>query len=115
MMAASSTGWPRAWGAGHAVRRRLRRLRRGSEMNKTWSIGWVVLAASLWGACLQAAEGGGNARGASAILGIWVPDAAPRQLLTADGKAPPLNDEAGKLYAQRKRQYETGDRAYDQT
>jgi hypothetical protein len=48
------------------------------------------------------------------LLGIWVPDAAPREL-TANGAAPPLNEEAAAVYAQHKQRYAAGDVGYDPT
>jgi hypothetical protein len=48
-------------------------------------------------------------------MGIWVPDAAPQKLLTADGKAPPLNPEAAGIYAARLQRLAAGDRSFDQT
>lgn len=49
------------------------------------------------------------------ILGIWVPDSAPRSLLTSSGKAPPLTAEAAKLYAERRGSLAKGDASYDPT
>jgi hypothetical protein len=49
-----------------------------------------------------------------ALLGIWVPDGAPREL-TADGAAPPLNAEAAAVYAQHKQRFAAGDAGYDPT
>ena len=55
------------------------------------------------------------ARGPEALLGIWVPDAAPRALLTSDGKPPPLTAEASKLYAERRQRLAAGDASFDPT
>jgi len=53
--------------------------------------------------------------GQQALLGIWVPDAAPRDLLTASGDAPPLTAEASRLYAERRQRLAGGDAAFDPT
>jgi hypothetical protein len=55
------------------------------------------------------------ARGPERLLGIWVPDAAPRALLMADGKPPPLTAEASKLYAERRQRLAAGDASFDPT
>jgi hypothetical protein len=54
-------------------------------------------------------------QGPDAVLGVWVPDAAPTQLLTADGKAPPLNEEAAELYKVRLERFAAGDTSHDQS
>ncbi|MEO8316672.1 MAG: hypothetical protein ABI645_17975, partial [Pseudomonadota bacterium] len=53
--------------------------------------------------------------GPDALLGIWVPDATPSQLLTASGAPPPLTADAAKLYDRRKQQFDGGDHSFDQT
>lgn len=53
--------------------------------------------------------------GPDALLGIWVPDASPRQLLAANGAAPPLTADAADTYATNKRLFEAGDRSFDPT
>ena len=53
--------------------------------------------------------------GAAALLGVWVPDAAPRALLTSSGKTPPLTAEAAKLYAERRQRLAKGDASFDPT
>jgi hypothetical protein len=50
-----------------------------------------------------------------ALLGTWVPDAAPRALLTTRGKTPPLTAEAAKLYTERRKQLAAGDASFDPT
>ena len=55
------------------------------------------------------------ARGPDALLGVWVPDAAPRQLLTAAGAPPPLTAEAAALYAERREQLAAGTANFDPT
>jgi hypothetical protein len=49
------------------------------------------------------------------LLGIWVPDAAPRELLTVDGSAPPLTEDAAEIYAENRQRYAAGDFGYDPT
>jgi len=53
--------------------------------------------------------------GPDALLGIWVPDAAPRARLTSDGSSPPLTPEASKLYAERRQRVARGDASFDPT
>ena len=65
----------------------------------------VVLATGASGAQDKAGPTGGQ----ESLLGIWVPDSAPRALLTSGGKAPPLNAEASKLYAERRQRLARGD------
>lgn len=48
------------------------------------------------------------------LLGIWVPDAAPREL-TANGAPPPLTEDAAAIYAEHKQRYAAGDSGYDPT
>jgi hypothetical protein len=48
------------------------------------------------------------------LLGIWVPDAAPREL-TANGAPPPLNQDAAALHAEHKQRFAAGDVGYDPT
>jgi hypothetical protein len=52
--------------------------------------------------------------GPDALMGVWMPEAAPQQLLTADGKAPPLKPEAGAIYSERLQRLASGDRSFDQ-
>ena len=44
-----------------------------------------------------------------------MPDAAPRTLLTSNGKTPPLTAEASKLYAERRQRLAAGDASFDPT
>jgi hypothetical protein len=71
----------------------------------------------LWGLvlCAAALASSAPAAGPESLLGIWVPDAAPRALLAADGKQPPLNAEALKLYAERRQRLAAGDASFDPT
>lgn len=64
---------------------------------------------------MQGASSVPAARGPDALLGVWVPDAAPRRLLTADGAAPPLNAKAVALYAERQQQIAAGTANFDPT
>ena len=48
------------------------------------------------------------------LLGIWVPDATPREL-TANGAPPPLNEDAAALHAKHKQRFAGGDVGYDPT
>jgi hypothetical protein len=84
-------------------------------MNRLGLAGCLFLVVAVCGFRLDAAERAGAARGPDALMGIWVPDATPRQLLAVDGKSPPFKEAASNLYAQRKRQYDAGDRSFDQT
>lgn len=54
------------------------------------------------------------ARSPDDLLGIWVPDAAPREL-TANGAAPPLTADAAMVHAERKQRFAAGDAGYDPT
>ena len=67
------------------------------------------------GASPLAGQSGASAAGRGALLGIWVPDAAPRALLTSTGKTPPLTAEASKLYTERRQRLAKGDASFDPT
>lgn len=75
----------------------------------------VVIALVACGSEMQSASSAVVARGPDALLGVWVPDAAPRQLLTADGTAPPLNAQAAALHAERMQQLAAGVAHFDPT
>ena len=75
----------------------------------------LLLCAAALAACASAADRSASASGPQTLLGIWVPDAAPRVLRTANGKTPPLNAEAAKLYAERRQRLARGDAAFDPT
>lgn len=79
-------------------------------------VGLMLCAATL-AACTSSAADSARATtaGQQALLGIWMPDAAPRRLLTTDGKAPPLTTGAAKLYDERSRQLAMGDASFDPT
>ena len=53
--------------------------------------------------------------GPDALLGVWVPSAAPERLLTAAGQPPPLNAEAAEIHAARLERVAAGDSSFDQT
>ena len=75
----------------------------------------VICAAAIAAVAATGAEKTSPASGQQALLGIWVPDAAPRALLTAEGKAPPLNADAAKIYAERRQRLAQGDASFDPT
>lgn len=54
------------------------------------------------------------ARTPADLLGIWVPDGAPREL-TDNGAPPPLNEHAAALHANHKQRLAAGDAGYDPT
>ncbi len=66
-------------------------------------------------ACILEAAAGAAIAGPESLMGIWVPDAAPQQLVTVGGSTPPLNEEAAKVYAARIRRLAAGDTSFDQT
>jgi hypothetical protein len=53
--------------------------------------------------------------GPDALLGVWVPSAAPERLLTAAGQPPPSNAAAAELHAARLERLAAGDSSFDQT
>ena len=55
------------------------------------------------------------ARSLDDLLGIWVPDAAPRELTVSGGAAPPLTEDAATVHAERKQRFAAGDAGYDPT
>lgn len=65
--------------------------------------------------CAAAFSAGTSAAAPDSLLGIWVPDAAPRALRTSSGKAPPLTAEASKVYADRRQRLAKGDASFDPT
>ena len=75
----------------------------------------LAVVALLAGMSARAAQTGGSTAGREALLGIWVPDAAPRALLTSAGTAPPLTPEASKAYAERRQLLAKGDASFDPT
>ena len=75
----------------------------------------ICVAALAAGASSEADDTRPFTEGQQALLGIWVPDAAPRTLLTSSGKTPPLTAEASKLYAERSQRLASGDASFDPT
>jgi hypothetical protein len=75
----------------------------------------LCFAALAAGSSVAADKRDGMQRAADALLGVWVPDAAPRRLLTSAGRNPPLNAEASKLYADRRQRLARGDASFDPT
>ena len=75
----------------------------------------LCVAALLAGASVKAGQTGASTAGRQALLGIWVPDAAPRALLTSNGRTPPLTREASKLYTERRQRLAKGDASFDPT
>ena len=75
----------------------------------------LCVAAFVAGASGTAGKIGAAAAGPEALLGVWVPDAAPRALLTSKGKTPPLTAEASKLYTERRQRLSKGDASFDPT
>jgi hypothetical protein len=66
-------------------------------------------------ACGSRAGSENITRGPDALLGIWVPVAAPQRLLTTEGQPPPLNAEAAVVHAGRLERVAAGDTSFDQT
>ena len=78
--------------------------------------GWALCALVLAVCASKSADAARAPKdGQEALLGVWVPDAAPRMLLTANGKPPPLTSEASKLYAERRQRLAAGDASFDPT
>jgi hypothetical protein len=75
----------------------------------------LCIAALSTGASSAADTAASSATVPDALFGIWVPDAAPRALLTASGKAPPLTVEAARLYSERRQRLASGDASFDPT
>lgn len=75
----------------------------------------LVVAALLAGVSARAGQTGTSTAGRQALLGIWVPDAAPRTLLTSTGTTPPLTREASRLYTERRQRLAKGDASFDPT
>jgi len=75
----------------------------------------LCLAAFVAGTSGTTGKIGAAAAGPEALLGVWVPDAAPRGLLTSKGKTPPLTAAASKLYTERRQRLSKGDASFDPT
>jgi hypothetical protein len=75
----------------------------------------LCVATFVAGASGAAGKIGAAAGGPEALLGVWVPDATPRALLTSKGKTPPLTAEASKIYTERRQRLSKGDTSFDPT
>ncbi len=75
----------------------------------------VLACVAAMAACSPSSDNAGVASGPDAVLGIWVPDAAPQRLLALDGSPAPLIPEAARVHAARLERLQAGDRAFDQT
>ncbi len=75
----------------------------------------LCVAAFVAGAAGTTGTIGAAAAGPEALVGVWVPDAAPRALLTSRGTTPPLTAEAAKLYTERRQRLAKGDASFDPT
>ena len=75
----------------------------------------LCVAAFVAGASGTTGKIGAAAAGPEALLGVWVPDAAPRALLTSKGKTPPLTAAASKVYTERRQRLAKGDASFDPT
>ena len=69
----------------------------------------VLACAATLAACSPTSDTVGATSGPDAVLGIWVPDAAPERLLAADGSPPPLTGEAAAMHAARLELVQSGD------
>ncbi len=75
----------------------------------------MLVCAAMPAACSPEPSTTGAPSGPEAVLGIWVPDAAPERLLAVDGSPPPLTAAAASLHANLLERKRSGDTAFDQT
>jgi hypothetical protein len=75
----------------------------------------VLACAATLAACSPTSDTVGATSGPDAVLGVWVPDAAPERLLAADGSPPPLSSAAAAMHAARLELVQSADRSFDQT
>jgi len=75
----------------------------------------MLASAAVLAACSAGSASDYPTKGPEAVLGIWVPDEAPQQLRTVDGKAPPLTSDAAELHKARLERLSAGDTSFDQT
>ncbi|HWL62189.1 MAG TPA: hypothetical protein VNQ32_05315 [Steroidobacteraceae bacterium] len=75
----------------------------------------LLASAAVLAACSAGSANDYPTKGPEAVLGIWVPDEAPQQLRTVDGKAPPLTADAADLRKARLEKLAAGDTSFDQT
>ena len=59
----------------------------------------VLACVAAVAACSPRSDNSGVASGPDAVLGIWMPDAAPQRLLAVNGSPAPLTPEAGRVHA----------------
>ena len=76
----------------------MRTMRVGDGFHKLLPLAVLACVATL-AACSPRSDNAGATSGPDAVLGIWVPDAAPERLLAADGSPPPLTPEAASMHA----------------
>jgi len=75
----------------------------------------VLACVAAMAACSPKSDNVSVASGPDAVLGTWVPDAAPQRLLAVDGSPAPLTPEAARVHAERLQRLQSGDRSFDQT
>src|SRR5690606_13075123 len=75
-----------------------------AELRRRLTAALSIAALAACGAVAQAQD----AAGGDALLGVWVPVAAPERLMTAAGRPPPLNAEAAKVHAERLERFAAG-------
>jgi hypothetical protein len=75
----------------------------------------LLAGVSTLAACSPSSGESGATSGPDAVLGVWVPDAAPERLLVVDGSPPPLTPEAASMHAERLALRQSGDTSFDQT
>src|SRR5690606_12070325 len=111
----------RAWSrrswcrSGRCPRSRTRRCSRAEESVMHLRHLALVAGAAVLAACTSGTAADYPTKGPEALYGIWVPDAAPEELRTVDGKAPPLTAEAAEVHKARLARYKAGDTSFDQT
>jgi hypothetical protein len=82
---------------------------------RAYRVGLLCVAAIVAGVLGTERDIGAADAGTEALLGVWVPDAAPRALLTSRGGTPPLTAAAAKVYAERRQRLAKGDTSFDPT
>ncbi len=75
----------------------------------------VLACVAAMAACSPKSDNVSVASGPDAVLGTWVPDAAPQRLLAVDGSPAPLTPEAARVHAERLQRLQSGDSSFDQT
>jgi hypothetical protein len=88
---------------------------RATRVGEIKRLPFVLLAgAATLAACSPSSGDADRPTGPEAVLGIWVPDAAPERLLTVDSSPPPLTSEAAAVHAERLELARSGDTSFDQ-